>query len=253
MRTANQTENKLVELIDAVIASEADFHSCGGIMEHCSALGDTGIFLGSRRAGRPPECWEHFDAILNVTDQEYPETDKCYYLQMPVEEGKRDRTELERWMAVGILFVAVHCSDKRVLIHCNQGRDRSVAVAMACVVLMCELKLPLAFRSKVNKLSQKSLYQCLFGEVQPNSDTLYKYSGLSKRLVKALMGREGRNLIQEWFRQELGLPQESSTLATKETLRVALHLIQQHRNEVSPTRSTMQKLNRFFMSSGYES
>ena len=65
-------------------------------------MGNTKVFVGTRRAGRPPQCWTHFDAVLNVTDQEYQEMQgplpkQKFYLQMPVREGKRDKTELERW------------------------------------------------------------------------------------------------------------------------------------------------------------
>ena len=30
-----------------------------------------GLAVGSRRAGRPPECWAAFDAVVNVTQDEY--------------------------------------------------------------------------------------------------------------------------------------------------------------------------------------
>ena len=30
-----------------------------------------GLAVGSRRAGRPPECWAAFDAVVNVTEDEY--------------------------------------------------------------------------------------------------------------------------------------------------------------------------------------
>jgi len=82
------------------------------------------LAVGGRRAGRPPECWGHFDAVLNVTMEEYeemrkpmqalsstagasplaaegssppsPEEGLPRYLQCPVAEGKRDRHGLEK-------------------------------------------------------------------------------------------------------------------------------------------------------------
>ena len=223
-------------------------------------IGDTKLAIGTRRAGRPPDCWEQFDAILNVTDTEYDnmsegssENKDVYYLQLPIQEGKRDKLGLERWLAVGIAFIAIH-SGKRILVHCAQGRDRSVATAMAAIILLCELeKSPLTFRADVEKLTLQGLNNAAFGKQRDNKDSeeMYLGSGLSKNLVeRALMGRPGRDLIQTWLRQELQLVEEP--LATKDTLRVALHTVQQFRENASPTRSTMQKLNRFFMSIEHE-
>lgn len=230
-------------------------NTAADVMDY-SVLGDTGICIGSRRAGRPPECWETFDAILNVTTMEYDDMSappNKFYLQLPVREGKRDRTDLEKYTAVGIAFVAVHYKKKRILIHCAQGRDRSVAIAMAVVALLCEqVEELLAFRPNVNRLTQEGLYQYAFEEHfevddDKNDDVYYKSSGLSNRLVLALLGRPGRDLILSWLREELALEGE----VTKETMRVTLHLLLQYREKASPTRSTMQKLNRFFMSAKY--
>jgi tRNA A64-2'-O-ribosylphosphate transferase len=72
-------------------------------------IGHLNLWIGSRRAGRPPTSWTHFEAILNVTNVEYPDIMNNngtggYYLQLSVAEGKRDRTELERWMPVGLVL-----------------------------------------------------------------------------------------------------------------------------------------------------
>ena len=91
----------------------------------CNEIGTTGIFVGTRRSGRPPDCWDLYDAVLNVTAVEYDGmatlsrgggggaverggAGRRLYLQMPVKEGKRDRGELERWMAVGLAFVLMN-------------------------------------------------------------------------------------------------------------------------------------------------
>ncbi|KAI2514347.1 Rit1 N-terminal domain [Fragilaria crotonensis] len=224
--------------------------------ESCyDAIGDTGICIGSRRAGRPPDCWNTFDAVLAVTDVEYDDMkealpDGKYYLQLPVQEGKRDRSELERWLPVGIAFVTLH-RNSRILIHCAQGRDRSVAIAMACITLLCDLKHPIQFVHNVEALTHASLRTLALGDAVDNDDPLFLHSGLSQGLVSALLGRPGRDCILTWLRNELHLPQDHD-LATKETLRVALHLVQQYREMASPSRASMQKLNRFFMSSQYQ-
>jgi tRNA A64-2'-O-ribosylphosphate transferase len=222
-------------------------------------IGETNLAIGTRRAGRPPECWNHFDAILNVTDIEYPnvhlrQQDEKFYLQLPVKEGKRDRTELERWMAVGIVFCAFHAQHKRrILIHCAQGKDRSVAVAMATIVLFCNLTFPLRWNDTLSNLSMQNLIgavgQDATDETKP-SDCLYQASGLRDRVVCGLLGFQGRKYLLQWVCHGLKLSGEVH-LATKDTLRIALHLIRQDRGKADPTRSTMQKLNRFFMSSNF--
>jgi tRNA A64-2'-O-ribosylphosphate transferase len=255
--------DSLLPLMDAIAAADANQDEDVSSAFDVIGAHDGGIFsIGSRRAGRPPACWDNFDAIMNVTTLEYDDMKKEVedegtnksYLQLPVEEGKRDRNELERWMAVGIVFVIQHQQQRnsRILIHCAQGQDRSVAVAMACMVLLCDLKDPnIAFREEITGLTQKGLYRFAFKEEMKDDEKLYGNSGLYDRLVQVLLGRAGRDLLFRWLREELGF-EEGVILATKESQRIALHLIQQHREKASPSRSTMQKLNRFFMSAQYQ-
>jgi tRNA A64-2'-O-ribosylphosphate transferase len=238
---ANNTNN------DTVTDLQGDFDAIGE---------ETGIYIGTRRAGRPPQCWKTFDAIVNVTDMEYPDfTDNLplpegkWYLQLPVKEGKREKTELERWMPVAIIFCLSHLQSKRrVLIHCAQGKDRSVAIAMAVMMLSCELHYPLQCRKDLGRLSLEDLLDSQTNVTFDDDDTLYHYSGLTTRLVDTLLDRQGGTIVLDWYHSMMGLADEVS-LATKETIRIALHLIQQYREKADPTRSTMQKLHRFFMSS----
>ena len=166
-------------------------------------IGDTKLAIGTRRAGRPPECWQHFDAILNVTDMEYEdihndcvESSERFYLQLPVKEGKRDKSELERWMAVGIVFCLMHAREKRrILIHCAQGKDRSVAVAMAVIVLFCDLTFPLRWKEDLWRLNVDNLIETIpvadddEASSLDKEDLQYNSSGLSNTLVSALQGK----------------------------------------------------------------
>ena len=151
-------------------------------------------------------------------------------------------------MAVGIAFVAVHAAihGRTVLIHCAQGKDRSVAVAMACVAVLCDHTYPLRMQrmlpSKFDELLE--LVSCRNSNCSNNSaeEGSGKRAGLSDSLLQALLGREGRDVVLRWLQPgPIG----------KETLRIVLQLIQQDRPQANPTRSTMQKLNRFFMSRQY--
>jgi len=197
--------------------------------------------------------------------------DEKYYLQIPVREGKRDRTELEKWMTVAMIFIATHAAVKqqRVLIHCAQGKDRSVAVAIAALCLFCNvLSVDLGFHPWCSSLTMESLLAFLNSHggatALESADGKFRRSGLDKDLVDILIGREGRNLLFSWIRSvatsqannaiKAGEYKRVTTglLATKDSVRLSLHVIQQYRDKACPSRSTIQKLHRFFMSSEYE-
>jgi tRNA A64-2'-O-ribosylphosphate transferase len=233
------------------------------------ALGQTGISIGSRRAGRPPECWNDFDAIVNVTTVEYDEISSGwsvpqnkYYLQLPIEEGKRDKTEFERWLPIALIFVATHAitNKRRVLIHCAQGMDRSVGIAIVCICMFCLWEKSdlqdesLNFHSwctlQETCMDYQSMTNYIKVHVNKYHDTLcettYKYSGMPKPLVEALLDSNGKHIFFSYAHHRSKWPQEY--FATKDTVRIALLYIQQYRKKASPTRKTMQKIHRFFMS-----
>jgi len=219
-------------------------------------IGDMNLWIGSRRCGRPPDCWNQFDAILNVTENEYPNMSQsikeqkevhnkpCYYLQLPVLEGKKDKKELERWLPVGLVFLIHHLQqNKSVLVHCAQGKDRSAAVVLALAALVCSPTYPLQLQANFDNIDIGTLQADL-----TDDDNLYLQSGLSQSLVDALLLDNGTELFLKWMHEQLNTP-SSTPFANKESLRVVLHLVKQDREHAEPTRNTLQKLNRFFMSS----
>jgi hypothetical protein len=88
---------------------------------------------------------------------------------------------------------------------------------------------------------------------------------MTNTFVESLLGRLGRDRFLQNFseifndddeKEEEGQyivnKEEGQDIVNKQSLRIALHSIQRYREKASPTRSTIQKLNRFFMSSSYE-
>ena len=231
-------DDEVDALIDTLVNSELKLDSestANGVAnpKHCmDKIGSLNLWIGSRTAGKPPTCWEHFDAILNVTDMEYPtmiesisyKKEKyhmqCYYLQLLVAEGKRDKTELERWMPVGLSFLIHHLKhDRRILVHCAQGKDRSVAVVLALVALGCHLEYPLRLRVDFERLDLELLLKLanVFGCDHSNQESMYIHSGLSSSLVDSLLKDDGRDLFLKWMHY---YSSSQGPFANKEALRI---------------------------------
>jgi tRNA A64-2'-O-ribosylphosphate transferase len=224
-------------LIDTLVQSNGnDSLNCFGKAQNpklfMDKVGLLNLYIGSRKAGRPPECWEHCDAILNVTDTEYPSMAKsinceredsqrqCFYLMLPVAEGKRDKfkSELERWMPVGLYFLIHHLQhERRVLVHCAQGKDRSVAVVLALVSLICPLQYPLKLRQDFRALDLQNLetFMTETGNMEIGKKILQ--SGLPKFIVDALLEDRGHELFLNWVHQ---YSPSNNPLANKQSLRI---------------------------------
>ena len=262
------TEDETDDMIDSIVNKRQKLQdTCTADEKKATAtidegkmdkIGEMNLWVGSRRAGKPPECWESFDAILNVTENEYPNMElsikdqqdqykkACYYLQCNVQEGKKDKTELERWMPVGLAFLMEHLQQNRkVLVHCAQGRDRSVGIVVAFLALFCPPTFPLRLRAEFDSINVSSIAACKSGK---ESDSLNIQSGLSRSLVDTLLQDNGRDTFLKSMHQQLNSRMDKP-FANKDSLRIVLHLVRQDRENAEPTRSTMQKLNRFFMTS----
>ena len=254
------TDNDTDALIDTIMQREKDNHlSCvqsNYLMQNADKIGDIDLWIGSFEAAQPPICWENFDAVLNITDTEYPGMHdsikeqqeqfqrKRFYVQLPVAPGKRDKAELERWMPVGLVFLFHHLKRKRrVLVHGTKGRDRAVAVVLAFSILVCPLTYPLRLRDDFDGFDIDTMAPQELVE----KDSRYFHSDLRLALADVLLKEDGRETFLNWMHNSTSTPQEP--FADKERLRIALQLVTQCRENAEPTRSTMQKLNRFFMSS----
>lgn len=253
------TDDDTDALIDTIMQRERDNHLRyvqPNSMQNADKIGDIDLWIGSFEAAKPPTCWDDFDAVLNITDTEYPDMHesikeqqeqcqrKLFYLQMPVAQGKRDKAELERWMPVGLVFLIHHLQLKRrVLVYGTKGRDRAVAVVLAFAVLVCPLTYPLKLRDDFVGFDIHTMAP----QEQGETDNRYFHSDLRLALIDVLLKEDGRETFLNWMHNSTSTPQEP--FADKEKLRIVLQLVTQYRENAEPTRSTMQKLNRLFMSS----
>lgn len=88
------------------------------------------LAVGSFHASVPPQCWEHFDVILNVSMKEHK--------GMKVEEGKvyqhlgfpdRQMDSFGEYLRESVAFVHGHQQEgRKTLVHCMSGISRSVSV-----------------------------------------------------------------------------------------------------------------------------
>jgi len=174
-------------------------------------------------------------------------------------------------MPLGLLFLIHHLQQgRRVLVHCAQGKDRSVAVALIFVILGCSLRFPLTLREEFVRgpwplpyLFQNTANDPNHLEAKEEEETkpqMHMSSGIPEAIVARLLDTGGKEIFLSWIHKQLGETSSSSncssgssekleSLADKESVRIALHLIRQDRDVADPTRSTMQKINRFLMSS----
>ncbi|KAI9345608.1 tRNA A64-2'-O-ribosylphosphate transferase [Obelidium mucronatum] len=110
-------------------------------------IGSSGIAIGSRRSGKPPGCWVDFDVVINCGAPEYPEMAASLemvgnyknYLYLPIPEGKKGQHALYESIVVVSDFVVKAAKRNiaktpKILIHCAQGRDRSVAITI-CLLM----------------------------------------------------------------------------------------------------------------------
>ncbi|KAI8848889.1 initiator tRNA phosphoribosyl transferase-domain-containing protein [Chytridium lagenaria] len=115
---------------------EGDVETEGDGKESFSWIGETGIAIGNRKSGDPTTCWSHFNAVVNCGAPEYPtHTAAKNYLYLPIPEGKKGQHAFYEHIPTALAFIMTHLQNKdKVLIHCMQGKDRSVAIALCVLV-----------------------------------------------------------------------------------------------------------------------
>jgi hypothetical protein len=177
------------------------------------------------------------------------EKDKiCQYYHMPVPEGKRDKQEvLVAMMPQALCFILLHLSQgHRVLVHCNQGMDRSVGIVAAACALFVNRKGHVLHG--LHEWCKRATWESL-GEKRRGM--LLGGSGGSGERNQGPLG--SRAALFEWLN---GLVEESGggvngggatqKRVDKNTLRSTLVAVSRYRHVASPSRYTMRKLSRFF-------
>ncbi|OZJ06981.1 hypothetical protein BZG36_00050 [Bifiguratus adelaidae] len=113
----------------------------GGSRQLYDYIGETGIAIGSRTSGKPPDCWKTFDTVVNCMELEYPdiqpERPDQAYLHLNIPEGKKGQNEFYASLPRALAFIKGRLradQSHRILIHCAKGQDRSVGIALAALV-----------------------------------------------------------------------------------------------------------------------
>ncbi|RIA84745.1 tRNA A64-2'-O-ribosylphosphate transferase [Glomus cerebriforme] len=103
-------------------------------------IGNTNIAIGDYKSAFPPECWKNFDYIINCTSESYTSNEitpsfNKNYLQLSIPEGKKGQNTLYLNIPIALEFIRKPLEEnKKILIHCKQGIDRSCGIALAIMV-----------------------------------------------------------------------------------------------------------------------
>ncbi|KAI8922278.1 tRNA A64-2'-O-ribosylphosphate transferase [Powellomyces hirtus] len=130
-------------LVHQIVATSASRVSTSGSSSTAtsSSIGTTGISIGNHASGRPPTCFADHDLVINCGAPEHVFPDKeamilaNRYLFLPISEGKKGQHQLFDSLGPVLAYIREPLREgKRVLIHCMQGKDRSVGIALAILV-----------------------------------------------------------------------------------------------------------------------
>lgn len=105
---------------------------------------DTYLAIGSFEAGRPQDVWKTFDAVINCSTVEHPgilesKPKRCFYTHIPFLDGNYE--DFLALLPQILPIIHEHQLKKRtLLVHCVEGKSRSVAVVLAYLVSLLELK-----------------------------------------------------------------------------------------------------------------
>ncbi|KAI8892857.1 tRNA A64-2'-O-ribosylphosphate transferase [Globomyces pollinis-pini] len=137
-------------------------------------IGDTQIAIGNRKSGEPPNCFQTFDFVVNCGAPQYDVTDDKRYYFMDIPEGKKGQNEFFKHIPTFLALMASKVQSKqKILIHCMQGKDRSVGMAISLLLHLEHLKTgnPMTKRDVMNSLLEIQSYR---PEAAPTRATMKK-------------------------------------------------------------------------------
>jgi tRNA A64-2'-O-ribosylphosphate transferase len=173
--------NKLtpdLSIIDMRILIQNEISSSGPAKMHGDSFNwmwNSNIAIGNRSAADPTTCWAHFDYIANcgAPQYQYAEDKLDRYLYLDIPEGKKGQKAFSEHIEKFLLFIKnQYESKKRILIHCMQGKDHSVGMAMCFFIISAEVKIPIITKQMVTNLLIK--IQAHRHQAAPSRATLKK-------------------------------------------------------------------------------
>ena len=175
-------------------------------------------------AAAPGACWG--------------QTQKREYMHMPVAEGKRDKRDFERQLAAALRFAFSQLSrGRRLLVHCAQGMDRSVGVAVAILATFYQ-------EGGTSGGTHEG------GSHGGGCRDVAAESSTTRGVRVRLSPRDPCSWPAGWTTwsdEELREYVCTHGGINKQTLQSCLLRVSQARPCASPSRHTLKKLNRFFM------
>lgn len=196
-----------------------------------SWIGGSRVAVGGRRAGRPPACWENFDSVINVTPEEYTGMVDAppgkRYLCMPVLEGKKDRRELEARLPQALVFSSFVLFD-------GAGIDNSLT----------SLTWHQRFAYSQLRDGKTVLVHCAKGQDRSVGVVVAVFASFFT--TPNLFGRLDDSRLSNCIDNDANFRKEISV--DKHIVARALQWVQQYHPEANPSRHTLKKVHRFFMS-----
>jgi tRNA A64-2'-O-ribosylphosphate transferase len=122
-----ECERQVKEIVSLLKGSQhaATIDTKGNVFDW---IGKTGIAIGGRRSGKPPDCWENFSVVINCGALQYEEhmkleaESKDRYLFLSIPEGKKGQHALYQYLPQASDYILKSLKEsKQVLVHCAQG------------------------------------------------------------------------------------------------------------------------------------
>ncbi|KAJ3245250.1 hypothetical protein HDU77_009513 [Chytriomyces hyalinus] len=166
-------------------------------------IGNTNIAIGGRRAGKPPLCWTNFDVVINCGAIEYAEMVSAVpdvsndYLYLPIPEGKRGQRALYDAIPVALDWIQSISLRKfpvslpKILIHCMQGKEQSVAIAISLLMAFGTADGAMDYRTRRKRetMSKKQIQDKLI-EIQRYRHLALPSRAFMCRINECFLGRE---------------------------------------------------------------